>query len=211
MTSPFDLLAANYQRLWSETPSGRSQRAQVWSHLDPLLQPGDTILDLGCGTGDDAVHFMARGVRAIGMDASARMVECARARGIEALELAFEDLDRLQASYSGAISNFGALNCVPDLRPIAAELSRLICPSGALAICIMGKFAPLETLRFVHRLDWRRATRRWSGRARWQGIDVFYHSAREIRTAFASDFVFERRVSIGRGDHQLYVFRRKTG
>jgi SAM-dependent methyltransferase len=199
MTTPFDFVAADYGRLWSDAPIGRSQRSQVWRHIDPLFQPGDLILDLGCGTGDDALHFAQRGVRVFGIDASEKMVQCAQARGVDAQRLALEDLNRLEGTYSGAISNFGALNCVADLRPIAAQLKRLIEPGGPLAICIMGRFAPV---------DWRHAVQRWRGRANWRGTDVYYRSSRQMRTVFVSDFGLLKRVSIGWGDHQLYVFRR---
>jgi SAM-dependent methyltransferase len=200
MTTPFDFVAADYRRLWSDAPLGRSQRSQVWRHIDPLFQPGDRILDLGCGTGDDALHFRGRGVRVYGVDASEKMVEAAQARGVDARRLALEDLSRLEGTYSGAISNFGALNCVADLRPIAAQLRRLIEPNGPVAICIMGRFAPA---------DWRHAAQRWRGRANWRGLEVYYRSSRQTRAVF-SDFWFRKRVSIGWGDHQLYVFQRRS-
>jgi SAM-dependent methyltransferase len=201
MTTPFDLLAADYRRLWSEAPVGRSQRFEIWRHVDPLFHSGDRILDLGCGTGDDALHLAERGVRAYGVDASQKMVEAAQARGVDARRLALEDLRQLEGTYSGAISNFGALNCVADLRLVAAELKRLIEPEGAVALCVMGRFAPL---------DWRHAPQRLLGRAKWRGMNVYYRSSREMRTAFASDFLFRKRASIGWGDHQLYIFERRS-
>jgi SAM-dependent methyltransferase len=216
----FDALAADYGRLWSEAARGRSQRAQAWREIDPLFQAGDCVLDLGCGTGDDALHLAGRGVAVVGIDASEKMVEIARGRGVDARRMDLADgtwveahvgtLKRAPREYAGAISNFGALNCIEDLRPVAAGLARLARPGGAVAICMMGRFAPVETIRFLARLEWRKAARRWSGRARWRGIEVFYHSSRQIRSAFAADFVFQKRVSIGRGDHHLYIFRRKA-
>jgi SAM-dependent methyltransferase len=226
----FDALAADYGRLWSEAARGRSQRTRVWREIDRLFHAGDCVLDLGCGTGDDALHLAERGVAVIGIDASEKMVEIARGRGVDARRMRMEDFGRvgfsprgalashpdceaeasrgLKPAFHGAISNFGALNCVEDLRPVAAGLGRLVRPGGAVAICLMGRFSPAETIRFLAKLEWRKAARRWSGRARWRGVEVFYHSSRLIRSAFAADFVFERRVSIGWGDHQLYVFRR---
>jgi SAM-dependent methyltransferase len=207
MSAAFDLIAPDYHRLWSDAREGKSQRAQVWRHIDPLFRPGDRVLDLGCGTGDDALHLAGRGVQVAGIDCSERMVEIARARGVDARRLALEELEELEeldqfgGPFSGAISNFGALNCVADLRRIGAHLARLICPGGGVAICIMGRFAPL---------DFRHAIERWRGRTNWRGMDIFYHRSREVRAAFRGGFTFVKRVSIGWGDHQLYVFRRRN-
>ena len=96
-----------------------------------------------------------------------------------------------------------------NLRPVAEHLARLVRPGGALAVSVMGRFAAFETLRFLCKLDWRRATRRWRGHACWRGMEVFYHSSADMRKAFTNGFAFEKRVSIGWGDHQLYVFRRR--
>src|SRR5690348_5995545 len=106
MMSPFDALAADYGALWSETPRGREQRDIVWREIDGLFRPGDRILDLGCGTGDDAQHLAKRGVEVFGIDNSPRMVEMARSRGVDAAVLGIEDLPNLKEIFSGAISNF---------------------------------------------------------------------------------------------------------
>jgi ubiquinone/menaquinone biosynthesis C-methylase UbiE len=49
-----------YDAVWTDTPHGRAQRDLVWRHVDRLFQRGDSVLDLGCGTGEDAAHFAAR-------------------------------------------------------------------------------------------------------------------------------------------------------
>jgi SAM-dependent methyltransferase len=203
MIAPFDALAQSYNALWTETPRGREQRAAVWREIDGLFRAGDCVLDLGCGTGDDALHLAGLGVKVFGVDAAPKMVEVARDRGVDASLLAIEDLASGAGSwpaFSGAIPNFGALNCVADLGPVAAQLARLVQPAGPAALCVMGRFC------FV---NWRHAAKRWLGRTSWRGIDVYYPTSRQIRTSFAPWFAFERRVSIGHGDHLLYVFRRR--
>jgi len=50
--------------------------------LDP--QPGELILDVGCGDGALTARIAEAGARVIGLDASAEMVEAARARGVDA-------------------------------------------------------------------------------------------------------------------------------
>ena len=75
MTTPFDVLAPSYNALWTDTPRGREQRAAVWREIDGLFHEGDRVLDLGCGTGDDALHLMGLGVEVLGIDAAPKMVE----------------------------------------------------------------------------------------------------------------------------------------
>ena len=200
MTSPFQEIAPQYAALWSNSARGRAQREQVWREIDGLFQPGDRILDLGCGTGDDAVHLMSRGVNVLGIDSAPGMLEIARARGVDARRMCIEELSSLEGEFDGAISNFGALNCVADLGEISGALARLVGPQGKLALCVMSRFCWS---------DWRHLAERWSGHARWRGIDVYYRGARSIERWFALHFEFERRVSIGHGDHQLSILARR--
>lgn len=200
MTTPFDALAHSYHSLWSGSEKGREQRNAVWREIDGLFRRGDRVLDLGCGTGDDALHLAELGVEVTGIDAAPKMVEVARGRGLDARVLSIEHLSDLPAGFSGALSNFGALNCVRELDGVAGQLARLIQTGGPLAICLMGCFCWG---------DWSHAIGRWRGHARWQGMDIYYPSARRVRAAFAPWFALERRVAIGRGDHQLYILRRK--
>ena len=71
---PFDRIATRYDALWTTTAIGRAQRNLVWRDMDALFHPGERILDIGCGTGEDAAHFAARGVTVYATDASPAMV-----------------------------------------------------------------------------------------------------------------------------------------
>lgn len=201
IVSPFDPIAARYAALWSDTPRGRAQREQVWREIDSLFSLCDRVLDLGCGTGDDAVHLMSRGVNVLGIDSAPGMIEIARSRGVEARQIAIEELASLKGSFDAAISNFGALNCVTDLGAVSESLAGLVRPRGKLALCVLS--------RYCWRTDWRHLIQRWSGHTRWRGIDVYYRNAVSIQQAFAPQFRFQRRVSIGYGDHQLFLFARR--
>lgn len=208
MTTPFDELAPLYAELWSESPEGRRQRDEFWRETDGLFAAGSRVLDLGCGPGDDALHLMEQGVEVLGIDNSEAMVAVARERGVAAEWTAIEDLGAIVGPFDGAISNFGALNCVEDLDDAARELAPLIRPGGALAICVMGRFSWKETLRYLIRLDFGRAVRRWTGRAEWRGMQVFYRSSGATWRAFEPYFKLQKRVAIGGGDHDFYLFRR---
>jgi ubiquinone/menaquinone biosynthesis C-methylase UbiE len=194
----FDRVAARYDELWTNTAVGRAQRDQVWRVADPLFQPGQRILDIGCGTGEDAAHFAARGIAVHATDASPAMVRMARARGISAVLCSAQDLASIRRTFHGAISNFGALNCVEDLPSVADSLAALVRPGGTIAICVLGRFCAWETLYYGARFNWRKAFRRWrSARVSYQGITVHYPSVRELPAAFAPHFDLQRWTGIG--------------
>jgi ubiquinone/menaquinone biosynthesis C-methylase UbiE len=200
MTTPFDQLAAQYDVSWTNSTNGRSQRNIVWSEIDNLFQPGQRVLDVGCGTGEDALHFAANGVHVDAIDASTEMVRIARERGVPARRLSIEDLSDLEGPYDGALSNFGVLNCVDNLPACAAELARLIRAGGKLAVCVMPRLCWSEILRFE--------LRRVRPHVVWRGMPIRYPSAAEVFRAF-SQFRLIRRRSIAMGDHRLYVFERE--
>lgn len=195
----FDQLAPTYDAAWTNSTRGRAQRDMVWREIHGLFRPGDRVLDLGCGTGEDALHLDGQGIRVHAIDASPEMVRKAQARGVTAQVLRIEDLVQLEGSYDGAISNFGALNCVSDLRAVGAGLARLIRPGGWLAICLMPRLCWTEILRFEFR--------RWQRRAAWRGIHIYYPSTRQVARALPG-FVLVRRRSIAFGDHCFFLFKR---
>ena len=166
----FDRMAARYDALWTTTAIGRAQRNLVWRHIDPLFQPGMRILDIGCGTGEDAAHLAARGVAVYATDASPAMIQVAQARGgFTAAVCGAEDLAQLGGTFDGAISNFGALNCVEDLPAVAGSLAGLVRPGGRVAICLLGRFCAWETFYYAVRFQFAKAGRRWRGSARLVG------------------------------------------
>src|SRR5215472_15180809 len=186
----FDALAARYDELWTRSKIGRLQSLAVWRRLDALFRPGDTLLDLGCGTGEDAIHFMNSRIRVRAIDASAEMVRIACSRGVDATRLPIEELGRVAGSFDGVISNFGALNCVPQLDPLRGSLARLVRPGGYLAICLLGCFCLWETAWYLLRARPRTAFRRWARHAAASvlGIRVVFPSTGQIKRAFAPDF-----------------------
>jgi ubiquinone/menaquinone biosynthesis C-methylase UbiE len=221
----FDRMAANYDAVWTNTPIGRAQRDLVWREVDRFFQAGERILDIGCGTGEDALHFAARGVRVYATDASPAMVQIACERGVYATVCNAEELGRIGRIFDGAISNFGALNCVEDLPAVARSLARLVRPGDGVAICMLGRFCAWETLYYAARLQFGKACRRWRGRVPFVGhppsdlrgrltsagcqparrmtscptneITVHYPAALEIQAAFQRDFKLLRWTGIG--------------
>ena len=189
-TAAFDGIASEYDSLWTNSHIGRLQRDAVWRRLEGQFQPDATLLDVGCGTGEDSLHFMRSGLRVRAIDASAEMVRIASRRGINASVLRIEELERLEGPFDGAISDFGVINCVEDLDSVRQSLARLIRPGGTLALCVLGRFCAWETAWFLLRLEPSKAMRRWRGHAKSGslGINVRFYSMSELTDALKPDF-----------------------
>jgi SAM-dependent methyltransferase len=209
VTAPaaFDTLAARYDELWTRSPVGLCQRRAVWRHIDPLFQSGEAVLDIGCGTGEDALHLMEAGLKVRAIDASPEMIRIARARGVDATVMPVEDLDRMKSRFHGAISNFGVLNCVASLNPISYSLAHLIRPGGCLAICLVGRFCLWETAWYLLQGRPRKAFRRWQGESNSSslGIRVSYPSVERLQNALRPHFALVRWSGIGLAVPPSYV------
>jgi ubiquinone/menaquinone biosynthesis C-methylase UbiE len=189
--APFDRIAAGYDAAWTGTAIGRAQRAQVWEYLDPLFAAGDSVLDIGCGTGEDAAHLAELEVKVHATDPSGEMIRFAAARGEFTTEVATaEEITATTAAFDGALSNFGALNCVQDLNAVAAGLAVQIRPGGFVLLCVIGRFCLWETLYFTARMQFRKALRRVLHRSVMSslGVRVYYRSVRQLLQAFAPHF-----------------------
>jgi len=203
----FDLLAAEYDRTWTFSNIGVAQRAAVWRRIGARFRPGDRILDLGCGTGEDAARLARLGAEVTAIDASPEMVRIARERGVNAQLFRIEDLATLDGRFDAVISNFGALNCIADLSILREPLARLVRPSGFVALCVMSRFCLLESLSYMRKLQFRRSARRWSGSTHVSrmSLDVFYPPVSRVARALHPHFQLIERSGIGLAVPPSYV------
>jgi len=185
----FDEIAARYDDLWTRSTVGCLQREAVWRRIGRLFSAGQSVLDLGCGTGEDALRLMRAGVRVRAIDASPEMVRIARRRGVDAETVRAEECGLLCDRFDGIISNFGALNCVEDLGSLRDPLAGLISPGGHLAVCILGRFCAWELVWNLLRRDQAKALRRFGKSAPSSlGVRVFYPSAEDLISALRPAF-----------------------
>ena len=105
-------------------------------------EPGDVLVDLGCGRGADVIRAAARvgskGV-AIGVDGNGEMLAVARAAGAALLSKAcfvqsdLTDLDLPDETVDVVISNC-TINHVPDKAAAFREVHRILVPGGRFVI-----------------------------------------------------------------------------
>jgi ubiquinone/menaquinone biosynthesis C-methylase UbiE len=198
MTAVFDQLASEYDRIWTRSTVGHLQREAVWRHMADCFKAGQSALDLGCGTGEDALRLMRAGLRVRAIDASPEMVRIAADRGVDAQMLPIEKCGLLDETFDAVLSNFGPLNCVEDLDELCVPLARLIRPGGYLIICTMGCFCAWETAWALLRGQPRKAFRRWRNSVMSSlGVRVFYLSKQRVEAAFRPAFTLASWYGIG--------------
>ena len=127
--------------------------AFVLPALLALSPAGAVVADLGCGTGQTLAELAAVAARAVGIDREPRMLEIARARVGEEVDLLQGELHALPLdddSVDAAVCML-VLHHVTDLGPALADAARALRPGGRLVIVDMIEHAR-EAAR--HRVDY---------------------------------------------------------
>ena len=116
--------------------------AQVVALLDP--QPGEQILDLGCGDGALTKKLVAAGAKVVAVDAWSGMVAAAKTRGLDVRLGDGHDLP-FRAEFDAVFSN-AALHWMLDPPAVAASVFRALKPGGRF-VGEMGGEGNIATLR----------------------------------------------------------------
>ncbi|MBB4595045.1 class I SAM-dependent methyltransferase [Xanthomonas cannabis] len=201
----FDSVAPDYDGPRGNNALIQRMRTTLWDTVVAELPQGARLVDLGCGTGLDAGEFARRGYRVLATDWSPAMVERTRQRaatqGLEerlaAAHVGIQQLDQLQGTFDGMYSNFGPLNCAPDLPAVAAQCARLLRADGCLVFSVIGRICPWEIGHYALRGRFRRAAVRAATGATAVGMNghtiwTWYHLPREFYRAFEPHFVLDR-------------------
>jgi 2-polyprenyl-3-methyl-5-hydroxy-6-metoxy-1,4-benzoquinol methylase len=207
----FDTVAEQYDDIFTNSLIGRLQRRAVWTVMSQTFRRGNHVLELNCGTGEDALFMARQGISVFGCDASEKMISVAnRRRALEGspLPVRFEVLPteyigdaRIFGPFDGVLSNFSGLNCVADLGATAQNLAAMVEPGGRLLLCLSGRVCLWEIAWFLAHGKVRRAFRRWSGRSTASlgkiPVNVRYPTVRTMRRLLSPFFALRSRVGIG--------------
>ncbi|NHN42453.1 class I SAM-dependent methyltransferase [Halorubellus sp. JP-L1] len=103
------------------------------------VDPGDDVLDVGCGTGNVALTASQAGARVVGVDLSRRMLELARASAdvegavdVSFLEGDAEHLPFRDDAFEATLSNFGHV-FAPNPAAAGRQLARVTQSGGRVA------------------------------------------------------------------------------
>ncbi len=202
----FDSVAADYDGPRGNNELIQEMRSEMWRCLDATFGPGSHLIDLGCGTGLDAVRMAHLGHRVTATDWSPQMVRRTSDRAqregvterVSTVVVGAQELQLLDGagSYDGAYSNLGPLNCVPRLDDVSRECARLLKPGGGLVFTVIGRLCPWEIAHYLGCGRWGRATVRFARGVVPVGMNQHtiwtrYYGPREFYRAFKREFILE--------------------
>jgi ubiquinone/menaquinone biosynthesis C-methylase UbiE len=195
MAVPFDHIASTYDSVFARTLIGQLQRKQVWKYVEKVIPhlKGFEMLELNCGTGDDAVLFGDGGLNIVATDINEEMLKLTEKKAervsmqhrISSHYLDLEGFNEtlFDKKFDLIFSNFGGMNCInpESLQKLLMKLPSIMNPGGRFIGIVMPKFCAWETIFFTLRFQFKKAFRRLTSKEvmhEFHGVSLktwFYH------------------------------------
>lgn len=165
LEAAFDGVAEDYDRHIFGNPINTWLRNVSVGVMKGVFKSGDTVLEIGCGSGTETLSLARRGVRVIATDISSKMIEVldskARRAGLservvgiwsrpidlrdKMAKLGLEQVD-------GAYSTYGAINTEPRLAETMKILHDLLKENAPLILGVWNKYCLYEILGYSIKL-----------------------------------------------------------
>lgn len=158
---------------------------------------GSNLLDIGCGTGAEAIYFAERGFNISGIDISQGMLNEAELKvntknlrdKVKLQKLNAEDLSVFgDNSFDGAYSNFNVVNHMENPVMFINELYRVLKPGGKFFTVMLGKRCPSEAGAYVLRLNFSKAFKKLVNRTYDFPAHIKLYTPVEIKKMFEDKF-----------------------
>lgn len=158
----YEGLAKDYDHRFNNPRLDYMRSVEKRALLDSL-KPG-IILDIGCGTGEQALFLAKKGYRVLGMDISKEMIKIAADRIKEAelednvslITASAEALPFRDKSFEGSISIFGVFSHVPGASQAFQEMHRVLKNGSRAIITVVNRWNLTWWIKtfFSGRMNW---------------------------------------------------------
>ncbi|MFN8166312.1 MAG: methyltransferase domain-containing protein [Bacteroidia bacterium] len=185
-------------------------RKRIHACADSFVSAGNYMLELNCGTGIDALHFAKRNVKVLATDVADGMIAETKRKvkhenledKIEVKQCSFTEISSLpETGFDFVFSDFGGLNCIPDLSPVVKSVSEKLKPGGRVMFVIMPPVCPWEIVRFV-KGDFKTAFRRFKRHGAKSHVEgehflSWYFTPNDLKKYFGPDFTMIHLEGLG--------------
>ena len=162
LEAAFDSVAKDYDHHIFDNSVNTWLRNVSVGKMTRLFKRGDTVLEVGCGTGTETLNLAKNGVNVVATDISGKMLSVlsrkAKALGLsdristihcrpiglkdEIQQLGLRELD-------GAYSTYGAINTEPNLRSMIENIHSVLKPNGTLLLGVWNRFCAFEIFGYL--------------------------------------------------------------
>jgi SAM-dependent methyltransferase len=202
----YDSIANTYDEVEGQNEISERVRRYSLDAAFARFRRGDRILELGCGTGRDAIALARRGIRVVATDVSPAMVETTRERVRNAnledmitVECLNASAAAAKGSFDGVYSNGAVLNLEPDLAGVANGLRQSLVPGAFAVLTGANRLSLFEVLCYPIALRPRKAFRKLGneipipvsreGKGRTYVVPTRFLTPNEFLSPFRSGFM----------------------
>jgi len=201
-----DEIAEKYDSILSKNRFSEVLRPVFQNILMQNIHHGDYILDLGCGTGEDAIFLAQKGVNVTGVDISPKMIEIAGKKADtkdfnKNLQFFCDDMEIFISEntnkFDAIISNFNAVNYIRDLNSFSAHVSTALNKDGKLIFTVLNKISASEVFYNFVRLNLKRSWKAIFNRKELLLTDLNIFFPGLFSNFFKNHFYIKRITGIG--------------
>ena len=214
LTQAFDTTASSYDSGFTETPIGKLQRKRIRNYLKEYfsIRKGPLrILELNCGTGEDAIWLANQGHDVLAIDISSEMIKVAKEKAASKLrrgQLHFETVDIRSIdkhfggqAYDLVFSNFGGLNCLnsKEISDLSFQFKDLLSEPASMILIVMPKKCFVEDMYLFSHLNFAQIGRRNRNSKLPVSVggfevDTWYHSPKAMQQIFEDERIITKRI-----------------
>jgi SAM-dependent methyltransferase len=201
LQTSFNNYALEYDTHFTDSLIGKAQRKIVHEYFMLVSKRIYSVLEINCGTGEDALVLSEINKSVVCTDISDEMVNICRNKtkelsNCETILCSIQDLVKnIDKKFNILFSNFGGLNCLTEaeLKIFSNDCANLICEKAELVLVIMGRKCLWENFYFFIKGNFKQLSRRRSKTGvvteiKGSVFQTSYYSPKEIKKIFSHDF-----------------------
>ncbi len=208
----FDSASEEYDFTISHNYINTWIRKRSIQELLGVSKPGDILLEIGCGTGTEAIEISGHVSKIIATDISERMIEILRKKvdarrisnRIVLMHVSAANISKVGGLVDGklevAYSFNGALNCEPELSRFVDGLASVLAPGGYFICSVRNSLCLGEALSHaaVFQFDKMAPRKRQPVMVSVGGMDIpaFYYTPATFSQFFSSQFKLKKLVGL---------------
>jgi ubiquinone/menaquinone biosynthesis C-methylase UbiE len=200
MIANFDVAASTYDQSFTHTNIGMLQRRAVYQVFLKHLYQIKKVIEINCGTGEDAIWLAKQNIDVTATDISTKMIEVANTKShLKNVNFIQADINFISEKFHNQtfdllFSNFGGLNCLTkiELEKFLINSATILSNKGKLVLVIMPKHTLWEKMYFFLTRNFKAINRRTQDKiiANVDGKEVptYYYNPSEIAFLAKSKF-----------------------